>query len=195
MPGASFSTVPMPLAQLGSMLAFSYGVTHSKKIAGSDEEHLFRATTSAGGLYPLEIYPVVFNVGGLEPGIYHYRVPDHCLEVVRKGAFLPQFLKATSSPDLAERASVVYVVTAVLQRNLFKYQHRGYRFIMNDAGALIQSLYITGTALGLGTCALGGFFDDEMGKLIGVNNVDEIVVICFLAGSMKRATGNGKLQK
>lgn len=194
MPGASFSATPMTVAQLGSMLGFSYGVTHSKKIAGSDEEHSFRATPSAGGLYPLEIYPVVFNVEGLEPGIYHYGVMDHCLEVVRKGWFRPQFLAATSSPEIAEHAAVVYIATAVLQRNLFKYQHRGYRFIMNDVGALLQSLYITGTALGLGTCALGGFFDDEMGKIVGANNVDEVTVICFLAGPMKRSfvPGNGQ---
>ena len=184
-PGATFSSAPVTVAQLSALLRFSYGVTRSRSIPGTDQTQHFRTTTSAGGLFPLEIYPLVFNVDGLNQGIYHYRVVDHSLEVVRPEPCLQEFLGLTSYKELCEQASVVFVVSAVFQRNLCKYLHRGYRFLMNDAGALLQSFYLTGTALRLGTCALGGFFDDELGNLVGLNNVDEAPVICFLVGNLK----------
>ncbi|GAG65075.1 unnamed protein product, partial [marine sediment metagenome] len=33
-------------------------------------QYAFRTVPSAGGLYPIEIYPVINNVTGLERGLY-----------------------------------------------------------------------------------------------------------------------------
>ena len=184
-PGASFSGEPITIAQLGSVLGMSYGITRAHRIPGTDQTQHFRTTTSAGGLYPLEIYPIVLRVDGLAEGIYHYSVPEHALELVRRGPCLKDFLNVTNYVDMCQNASVVLAVSAVFKRNMSKYLHRGYRFIMNDAGALLQSFYLCGTALRLGTCALGGFFDDPLGDLLGINNVDEAPVICFLLGRLE----------
>lgn len=184
-PGAAFSGRAVTLAQLAGVLGGSYGLTRGLPISGTDEVQYFRPTTSAGGLYPLEIYPIVFNVEGVPEGIYHYNPKEHSIESVRPGPCLADFLKVTTYVDMCRNAGVILAVTSVFHRNLSKYLHRGYRFIMNDAGALLQTFYLTGTALGLGTCALGGFFDDDLGELLGVNNVDEAPVICFLLGEKK----------
>jgi SagB-type dehydrogenase family enzyme len=184
-PGAAFSGRPITLQQLGNVLGGSYGLTRSLPISGTSEVQYFRPTTSAGGLYPLEIYPIVFAVEGLTEGVYHYHPKEHCLEAVRPGPCLNDFLKVTTYVDMCRNAGVVLAVTGMFHRNFSKYLHRGYRFVMNDAGALLQSFYLTGTASGMGTCALGGFFDDELGNLLGVNNVDEEPLICFLLGEKK----------
>ena len=185
-PGGAFSAENITLEQLSGVLGMSYGVSRTKRISTTEEQH-FRMTASAGAVYPLEIYPIVFRVDGLEEGVYHYSVVNHSLELVRPGPCHSDFMRTTTYPDLSERAAVVLVVTAMFQRSLWKYMNRGYRFIMNDAGALIQSLYLTGTAFNLGTCALGGFLDDELGDLLGVNNVDEAAIICFLLGRVAEA--------
>jgi len=80
---------------------------------------------------------------------------------------------------------VILVMTMMFRRNLSKYLFRGYRFIMNDVGAVTQNLYLTGTALKLGTCALGGFMDDELGTLLGIDNVEEAVALCFVLGPVE----------
>lgn len=180
--GGVFGTGPVAVAELGAVLAFSYGPTREVKAPGLPNSQLLRATASAGGLYPLEIYALVFDCEGLAPGIYHYCVVDHALEVLRRGSVKDAFLETTTYVELASSCAVALVVTAVFQRTLSKYLHRGYRFLMNDVGALLQSFYLTGTALDLGTCAVGGFFDDELGDLLAVDGTNEAPVMCFLLG-------------
>ena len=40
---------------------------------------------TAGGVYELELYPVVRNVAGVPPGMYHYDSFDHVLRPVAAG--------------------------------------------------------------------------------------------------------------
>jgi SagB-type dehydrogenase family enzyme len=182
--GLSLSGQPITLAELSGVLGLSYGVTAVRRIPETNQGQAFRAATSAGGLYPLEIYALAFRVTGLEEGIYHYRVIDHSLETVRPGPCQTDFLQLTAFRDMCLKAATVLAITAVFRRSYCKYLHRGYRFIMNDAGAVIENMYLTGTGLGLGTCALGGFLDDDLGRLLGIDNVEEAPVLCFVLGRL-----------
>ena len=180
-----FAGGPITFAQLAAILRFTYGPTieiASRKFPG--EGFYLRATPSGGGLYPLEIYPIVFDVDGCDPGIYHYSVKDYALEVLRRGPCLDRFLDCTSYHDLATTASVVFAITAVMPRTLSKYLFRGYRFLSYDVGACVQSFYLSSAALGLGCCALGGFYDDRCGRLLDVDNVTENVMMLFTVGQV-----------
>ena len=47
----------------------------------------FRASPSAGALYPVETYLAVHQVEGVTPGIWHFQVLDFALELVAAGDF------------------------------------------------------------------------------------------------------------
>ena len=178
-----FAGGPISFEQLASILRFTYGPTISilsQRFPG--EKFSLRGTPSGGGLYPLEIYPLVFDVEGLEQGIYHYSVSDHSLELLQAGSCRDRFRKCTTYLDLADTAAVIFAVTAVMPRTMSKYLFRGYRFLSYDVGACLQTFYLTTTALGLGTCAIGGFYDDMVGEMLGVDNVTENVMILFSVG-------------
>ncbi len=172
------------VAEMAAILQHSYGVTGELREKNDMYPTLpLRATCSAGGLYPLEIYPVVLNVDGLASGVYHYSVMDHALELLRQedvSACYPDF---ASQQAMCQSANVIFLITAVMRRTLSKYKHRGYRFIMNDAGALCQSLYLTSAAVGASCSAWGGFCDDQAGEYLGIDNVDEVVVLGFVVGA------------
>jgi SagB-type dehydrogenase family enzyme len=182
---SSFSGESISAEQLSAVLRNTYGPTLTTDFPNRPHDFMrFRASPSAGGLYPLEIYPLVFNVEGCEPGLYHYCVVDHSLELLRSGPIRDEFLGRNLTPyrELAATCSVLFAITAVLPRTVSKYLFRGYRFLSYDVGAVLQSFYLTGTALGLGTCAIGGFFDNEVGEFIQVDNVDEHVMMLFSIG-------------
>lgn len=179
--GRTFRDEPITIEQLGGLLRMSYGPTSQIKSRSGDVQHL-RATTSAGALYPTELYVIAFKVEGLEPGLYHYRPIEHTLEIVRDGDLQEEFAHLTSYESLCTTSSAAIIMTSMLRRTLSKYQHRGYRFVLYDCGALTQSLYLAGTAMGMDTCALGGIYDDEVAAFLGVSPVDEPPQLAFLVG-------------
>ena len=46
---------------------------------------------------------------------------------------------------------------------------RGYRYALMTAGRLGERLYLTATALGLGCCGIGAFYDQEAADLLQLN--------------------------
>ncbi|MBN9608350.1 MAG: hypothetical protein BGO26_20035 [Actinobacteria bacterium 69-20] len=179
--GRDFADAPVDMAQLGILLRMAYGPTARMQMPGG-VQHL-RATTSAGALYPTELYVAAFKVDGLAAGLYHYRPIEHQLETIRLGeGERARFSALSSYEQMCRTSSAAIVMTSLLRRTLAKYQHRGYRFAMYDCGAVVQSLYLAGTAAGLDTCALGGIYDDEVSAYLETNPVDEPVQLGFLIG-------------
>jgi nitroreductase len=46
---------------------------------------------------------------------------------------------------------------------------RGYRYAMTAAGRLGHRVYLAATALGLGCCGIGAFYDREVADLLGLD--------------------------
>jgi SagB-type dehydrogenase family enzyme len=164
---------PLTLAQLAALLRFAYGVCGQCYL--NDVELLERPVPSGGGLYPLELYLIVMRVESVDPGVYHYAPQAHLLEQVRAielpGRFISDLFMG--QPYVAQ-AGVVLVMTAMLERSLWKYGDRGYRYILMESGHVAQNLNLTAAALALGSLNLGGFFDADMGALLNIDLEEEI---------------------
>ncbi|NIO03495.1 MAG: SagB/ThcOx family dehydrogenase [Proteobacteria bacterium] len=174
-----FTREPISLTQLSQLLWAIQGITHT------EFGYTFRACPSAGALYPIETYLVVNHVEGLMPGVYHFYIPEHQLEVLAQGSFSREISEAALGQDMARRASVVLVWTAVVQRSKWKYKERGYRYIYLDAGHIGQNLYLAASALELGCCTIGALFDEEVNGLIGVDGEEETVVYMAAVGKVE----------
>lgn len=177
---------PLALQELGRLLFFSCGITG--RLTGEVTVPL-RAAASAGALYPIEMYPVAEAVDGLEPGVYHYNVEDHCLEFLRAGRYRGQLFEDCHRQDMVLQAPVALVMTAVFGRTKTKYGERGYRYVLLDAGHLAQNIYLECTALGLGCATIGGFLDDRINALIGVDGFQESTIYIAVVG--RPASGAG----
>jgi len=67
---------------------------------------------------------------------------------------------------------------------MFKYNERGYRFVLLDAGHLGQNVCLMATAMNLGVLPIGGFLDDELNRLLDIDGVHESVVYPLLVGRL-----------
>ncbi len=173
-----FTEEPISLAQLSQLLWAIQGITHT------EFGYAFRACPSAGALYPIETYLVVNNVKGLEPGLYHFYIPENLLEVLAQGSFGRDLARAALDQDMVRTAAVVFLWTAVVQRSKWKYRERGYRYIYLDAGHIGQNLYLAASALDLGSCTIGALFDEEVNQVIGVDGKDETIVYMGAVGKV-----------
>ena len=167
---------PMTLDELSRLLYLASGITAD--VSGSAR----RAAPSSGALYPIEIYPVVHRVDGLEPGVYHYDVRGHALERLRTGDFRAAVVEQAIAQEFLGECGVVLFLTVILQRMRPRYQDRSYRYGLLEAGGIGENVYVAATALGLGACAVGAFMDDAINEMLGVDGVDEAAVYMLAVG-------------
>ena len=170
-----YAPKPLTLHELSQLLWASQGVT-------APGEYALRAAPSAGALYPIETYLVVNNVAGLEPGVYHYRVPDHKLELLQRAACGRDLAEAALGQEMCASAAVVFVWTAIIQRSRWKYGQRAYRYIYLDAGHIAAHVSLAAVALGLGSCQIAAFFDDEVNAVVQVDGESEFAVYMTSVG-------------
>jgi SagB-type dehydrogenase family enzyme len=164
--------------ELSQLLWATQGIT--AKAWGYD----FRAVPSAGALYPIETYLLVNRVDDLLPGIYHYDVQKAELVLLKEGDFGREVVRAGLGQELLGDAAAVLVWTAVVERSKWKYRQRAYRYIYMDVGHIGQNLYLAATALNLGCCTVGAFFDEEVDRVIGIDGVEEISVYLGAVGHL-----------
>lgn len=172
--GRAFGRASITLADLATVLHCGYGA-HSEGAATR------RTVPSGGALYPLELYPVVSRVDGLEKGIYHYDPLRHVLEALEQRDLDKQVADLHIYPELAT-AGVLLAVTGVFGRSRFKYGLRGYRFALLEAGHVLQNVVLAATALRLAAISVAGVDDRSLERLLRVDGVDESVVYCAAIG-------------
>jgi SagB-type dehydrogenase family enzyme len=163
----------MALDALSYILQCSYGVTGNVDRTDGGGSIGLRASPSAGACYPAEVYVIARAVSSLPNGVYHYCVPDCCLEQIRDGDVTDEMHTACGLQSFPREAAAAIVISGVMARTLSKYQERGYRYILLDIGHLGQNIYLTATAKGLAVVSCGGFFDDQLAELLQFKGTSE----------------------
>ncbi len=157
-------------------------------------ELLHKISPSAGARHPIETYAIVNNVEGIEPGIYHYSVRDHALELLKAGDFRERCITLTAGHSWTRNASALFIMTAVVARTAWKYRvPRVYRAFLLDAGHLSQSFLLVATALGLGAFCIGILRDNLIEKELNLDGISETVLFAVGVGHPLRSQrGPGK---
>mgnify|MGYP001597827467 FL=1 len=175
-----FSGLPISKKEL-SYLLFSYsGLTRLGKTFDDSR----RSYPSAGGRYPLEIYPVILNCEGIKNGLYHYNIKENSLEVLLEENLQKWLNRAFGKEEWLKNAAVLFFITGVLGRAHIKYSDRGYRYMLIEAGHLAQNICLLATELGLGTCSIGGFIDDKVNQLLDIEFQKEFSLYVIAVGKI-----------
>lgn len=177
-----FSGLPISKNDLFHLLFFSCGITYFGKTPDASR----RPYPSAGGRYPLEVYPIVLKCEGIKKGLYHYNLKENSLELLVEENFNKWLIKITGGEKWIEKAAIVFAITGVLDRTRIKYTNRGYKYILIEAGHLGQNICLLTTEVGLGSCCIGGFIDDEVNKLIDINLQKEVALYLIAVGGLSK---------
>lgn len=171
-----FDRRPLSFEGLSTILAYSCGIVRT-------EPTISRAQASAGGRYPIEIYPMIFAGSPRIPsGLYHYDVKGHALEVLYQKPFSDDEIANLFTYPWMRNASAVIVMTALFHRSQMKYAERGYRYVLLEAGHIGQNIYLNAAALDLKCCALGGTRDENLENFLDIDGNTESVVYAVALG-------------
>jgi len=83
-----------------------------------------------------------------------------------------------SSPSMA------LVLSSVIARSEIKYQQRAYQYSLLEAGHIGQNIYLACAKYKIGCCAVGGFLEDVIAKILDLTS-DEIVIYAFALGNLR----------
>jgi SagB-type dehydrogenase family enzyme len=178
---------PISFNDLSRLAYYTWGRISSYK-SREFGELLHKTSPSAGARHPVETYAIVNNVDGIGPGIYHYSVRDHSLELLKGGDFRERCVALTAGHSWTRNASALFIMTAVVARTAWKYRvPRVYRAFLLDAGHLSQSFLLVATALGLGAFCIGIVRDSLIEKELNLDGISETVLFVVGVGQSLRS--------
>lgn len=128
----------------------------------------------------IRIDVLTLAVQDLPPRAWRYHAATHrLLPRTAPDAALRRHARAAAlDQDVVGEAATVFVLS--IDRTRFAADvlgpARGYRHALLEAGLLGERVYLQATALGLGVCGVGAFYDDEASRLVGVDPAQEWVV-------------------
>jgi SagB-type dehydrogenase family enzyme len=177
---------PLKLSQLSQILWSAQGVTGTMEL---------KAAPSAGATYPLEIF-VFVGKGGviaskasqaseeLQAGIYHYESDSHSLRLHKANDFTRDLARAALDQEFIFDAPVNIVICALYHRTSYSYGRRGERYVHIEVGHVGENIHLQAVALGLATVEVGAFHDEEVRKLVGLEEQIKPLYIMPVGKSM-----------
>lgn len=167
----------MTLDDLSVLLRYAFGC-HGYADLGDGLVALKKTSPSGSGLHPSEVYPLVANVDGLAPGLFHYSVARHALEPVQllsRDEVRELAYEFTSGQPYARSAHCLFILSTRFYRNFWKHRRheRSYAVLLMDAAHLSQTFYLVCADLGLGAFVTAAINGANIEERLGLDGVGE----------------------
>jgi SagB-type dehydrogenase family enzyme len=148
----SFADLPLTLQEISQLCWAGQGIT--------GPQQGYRASPSAGALYPIELYIVT------DQGVDHYSPKKHRLKRHLPGDVRRALQANALDQEAVGDAPACVVIAAVIERTARKYDERAERYCFMEAGHVAQNILLQATALGLAGVPVGAFEDDRIAKVL-----------------------------
>lgn len=165
----TLGTSPLSRKHLSRLLQYSHGVTGDQGRGPAP---------SAGGLQAIELYLVAFDSAPwLAEGAYHYDRAGHALAQVVPTARRGLWLELLPSARQFDGGSMLFVLVGDRARVESKYGDRALRFLLLEAGHVMQNLCIVAASLDVSILPLGGFFEASVAATLVLPASDAVLYV------------------
>lgn len=179
--------LPPTISQLGELLYRTLRVRAVRPAppVATGYETTSRPYPSAGGMYELTAYLVVGECDGLARGLYRYDPESHGLwNVSSERSHVDRLLRdAGRAAVLTADPPVTVVLVADFARLSWKYEGVAYSLALKNVGVVFASLQLVATAMGMGSCPLGGGDAELFARAIRANPLEEVSLGELIIGS------------
>jgi putative peptide maturation dehydrogenase len=173
----------LSLEELAAVLRYVFGYQGYARLLG-EITTLKRTSPSAGGFHPVEAYPLVLRVEGVEPGLYHYNGRDHTLE--RIAALDPADARSLAAQLVCGQtyfadAHVLVALAARFDRAFWKYRNhpKALAALLMDAAHLSQTLYLVCTEMELGAFVTAAVNNADIEEQLGLDGYRQgVLAVC-----------------
>ncbi len=159
-----FRSAPIPKDALLRALAFATG-------------------SSDGSLFVPELlrtYVVSLGVVGLPPGSYLHETEPARLVELSRGRLDDAMVHLGLGQEIFVHAGAVVIHTVDLTRAVARHGDRIYRLLNLDAGHIGERLNLAALREGLGVSGCGGYYDDEMNRVLAIPESQAVIYLTSL---------------
>lgn len=170
-----YSSQPVTLDELGTILALSAGVQHW--VEGAGVTIPLKTSPSGGARHATECYVVARDIAGLKQGIYHYAPARHGLTRIGKAVSIERMRSYVPGSEYFAKASAMVFFTAIFARILWRYPYaRAYRAALIESGHVCQTFLLAATRLGLAPFSVMALSDTVIERDLGIDGISESVL-------------------
>ncbi len=163
-PQGSVETLLQPdVRTLCAILYHAYG--RKKSVQARGMAFHYRTVPSAGGLYPCHLYLMAQGVSGLETGLYYCDMIQERLGLIQS---------VDSDKSTLQPPAVSLFVTAQFYTSAWKYRDRAFRYMLLDAGHLIENCCLAFKAFGYAPFVHVDFEDDTISQVLSLDTAREV---------------------
>lgn len=174
----------LSIQELSNLLYYGQGVSDEidmEVTLGGSSKIKLRNTPSAGGLYPIQLYFFIKNIESLKNGFYLYYPYIHGIKIINlndvKEENFAEFGNLTS-----KNVNVFFIYVYNMYVNSRKYGDGGTAFAFIEAGEIAQNIQLISTAMGYGSCDIGGYEKQHLEKLIKIDGLTNQVIHMTIVG-------------
>ena len=138
------------------------------------------ASVSKGIQSSVRIGLLIGNAEGFPPGFYLTNKNNISLQTVNEGLFTDLMAHICLDQKWMAHAAVHFLFITDLEKLDDLYGPRAYRYAMMNAGRLGERLYLAATAMGLGCCGIGAFYDNEAADLLALEKGSRLLYLLAL---------------
>src|SRR5204863_9224189 len=90
--------------------------------------------------------------------------------------------------------AAIFFLTALVERSVYKYGDRGYRFTLLEAGHVAQNINLVAAGLGLGCINIGGYLDRQIDDLLGLDGLEHSTLYLIGVGERLPEQEEGQVE-
>lgn len=191
---------PLTMKQLATLLYYGDGPSGKfdfntfnnmppTEALGDEYIGVVRCSPSGGGLYPITLYFVAFNVDGLDRGIYTYLPLTGSIKLIRRlsDGEMEEYNRISNFGINIENDTLgiaVYYVYS-LYDNSRKYGDMAMQFAYIEAGEIAENIQLAATAMNLAATDIGGYEKGLTEEFLGVDGLTKHILHLTLIGTCK----------
>jgi SagB-type dehydrogenase family enzyme len=149
----------MTQAQLAQLVWSAQGIT--------DPKDGFRASPSAGAIFPVTLWVYALDVEGLPRySLWIYEPKEHALREKVSPEGDPTLATICFGQEWIDSVAVTFLLTCTTAAMMKKYGEGSERYIDLEAGHIVQNVHLQAVTLGLNGCAVAAYADADIQKFL-----------------------------
>ncbi|MCE9635469.1 MAG: SagB/ThcOx family dehydrogenase [Planctomycetes bacterium] len=125
----------------------------------------------------LKTFVVAMNVVGMPPGTYAYDPVARTVNELSRGRHAAAMAHLGLGQEIFIHAGAAVIHTVDLTRAVERLGDHVYRLLGLDAGQIGERLNLALLREGLGVSGCGGYYDDEMNRVLGIPEIQAVLYI------------------